>query len=194
MWIGNPNLRPAALMETWEMDGWGYTLWTEKEIDELNLKNRWLYDYYVGVGKLHGACDVVRIEILERLGGVYIDADAKRLLNIDELLDNRFFAIRESDEMGERIANGVIGAVAAHPIITNYVTEMGRAARYEPPWSTIGGTLLTKMVKKYRCAGTTILEPHTFYPIDARGNKATTTGKVYAEHFWGSTHKRYGRI
>lgn len=195
IWIGDQTKRPSELMETWKQEGWEYKLWTEKEIDELGLVNRNLYDKYIEMGKLYGASDVARIEILERFGGVYIDADSKRLLDISPLLEgNRFFAVTESDSMGDRIANGVIGSVAHHPILKNYILKMGRAPRIDPPWSTIGGTLFTKMVKRHRDGFTAIFPPHTFYPIDSRGNTARTKGVVYSEHFWGSTHNRYGNI
>lgn len=190
IWIGDASKMPTELMQTWQnMKGWTYKLWTEKDIDELGLKNRKLYDYFYNKGCYYGASDVVRIEILERFGGLYIDADSKRLENIDELMNCSFLSVYSNTE--GRIANGVMGAIKNHPIISNYIIEMGKARTVEPVWSTIGGTLFTEMILKYQDDRTSLLKPITFYPFDSKGVKCFGHGKTYSRHFWKSTHRTY---
>jgi len=194
IWIGDPAKMPHRLMDTWKMEGWEYRLWDEPAIDALMLKNRALYDYFYNKGCYYGASDVVRLEALREFGGVYIDADTERLESIDDapFLNADFFAV-EANKVG-RVANGIIGAVPYHPIIVAYIKAMGEAEKVEPVWSTIGGTLFTEMIDQNLTPETQILEPHTFYPFDSRGEKSRTTGKTYAQHFWGSTHKSYGKL
>jgi len=182
IWIGDQSKKPEFLMNTWKQEGWEYKLWREKEIDDLGLVNRKLYDYYVAKGQLYGASDVARIEILEKYGGVYIDADTERLLDISPLLSNQFFAVESN--MKERIANGIIGSVPQHSILKSYIIKMGRAPKVDPPWSTIGGTLFTKMIKRDRTDFTKILPAHTFYPYDSQGQPARTSGITYGRHYW----------
>src|SRR5690606_31577677 len=110
----------------------------------LKLENRQLYDYFIEKKCYYGASDVVRLEILKKHGGLYIDADTERLAEIDELLDCDFFAVESN--MEGRIANGIIGTIPKHPIIEEYIKRMGQAEKIEPVWSTIGGTLFTEVI------------------------------------------------
>ena len=99
-----------------------------------------------------GCSDVLlRLEILSQFGGIYIDADTERLLPIDEIVDDGsdfFFSVWSNKE--GRIANGVMGSVPHHPIIENYIKEMGNASVVEPVWNTIGGTMFTDMIFKHQ--------------------------------------------
>lgn len=207
IWIGDASKMPVAYMETWKMKGWKYTLWTEKEIAELKLENQELFDFYYSNQNWHGASDVVRIEVLNRIGGIYIDADTERILSIDDadFMDSQFFAVEANKPNGvpqgmERIANGVMGSITGHQILKTYIEMMKNAViptGVLPPWSTIGGSMLTRIVyahKKQKEDGVKILMPHTFYPFDSSGNKSRTSGITYARHIWGTTHKKYGKI
>ncbi len=206
IWIGDPDKRPKDLMRKWELYGWEYKLWTEKEIDALDMQNRLLYFYFYQKGCYYGASDIVRLEVLKKYGGIYIDADTE-LLATESQFENApfmktgFFAVEANKE--GRIANGIIGSIPEHPIITDYMERMRKAEKVEPVWSTIGGTLFTACINDYLKSdqpsgvrNVQILEPHTFYPFDSRGEKSRTfgEGKTYAQHFWGSTHKSYGKL
>lgn len=191
-------------MDTWRMRGWEYRLWTEAEIDALTLENRRHYDYYYRRAIWHGASDIARIEILQRFGGVYIDADTERTDSLEgaPFLAADFFSVEANKARGvpqgvTRVANGVVGTIPDHPIIRAYIAEIGRlpanSGALEPAWKTIGGTLFTRLIGEHRTPATMILEPHTFYPFDSSGNPSRTSGKSYARHLWGSTHGLYGR-
>ena len=55
--------------------------WTEKEIDQLNLKNQKIYDFYKYDCQgpfpynLRAMSDIARLEIINRFGGYYFDCD-----------------------------------------------------------------------------------------------------------------------
>lgn len=198
VWIGDQSKKPQNLMDTWKMDGWDYVLWTEKEIDALNLENRPLYDYYLSKKCYHGAADVVRVEVIERFGGVYIDADTERLLPIDDIMEDCTFWGVWSNMEG-RVANGVIAAIPKHPILVNYRKAMGEAVQVDPPWSTIGGTLFTEMIFAHQDEYTKLMPTRTFYPFDSKGVRNTARHKNYARHYWnaakvsGGNHRFYGK-
>lgn len=200
IWVGDQSKRPQELMDTWKITGWEYRLWTEAEIAPLLLKNAHHYDFYMKHGVWHGASDIVRVELLERFGGVYIDADTRKLKDITDtsFMQSGFFAVQANHPNGvsypTRIANGIMGSVPNHPIVKKYREEMGKATKITPPWSTIGGTLLTDIIYRYRTKDTTILEPHTFYPFDSKGRASKTKGESYGQHLWGTTHDMYGSI
>ena len=72
IWIG-PDPEPAIWLDTWrkhflaEHPGWEYRLWSEKEIDKLDLINRKLYDEEA---TYFGKADILRFELLYTYGGI----------------------------------------------------------------------------------------------------------------------------
>lgn len=60
-------------METWQtLDGWEYKLWTDEDLKTFKLYNQ---DLYNSIANLAEKSDILRMEILFRYGGVYVDAD-----------------------------------------------------------------------------------------------------------------------
>ena len=78
IWLG-PNIRPDIWMNSWKIDyckqypDWEYKLWTEKEINEFGLKNKAQYEFEKFY---NGKSDIARYEILNKYGGLFIDADS----------------------------------------------------------------------------------------------------------------------
>jgi hypothetical protein len=74
IWLGSHPL--PEFIESWKLyalkNDWEYRLWREKEIDELNLKWRAIYE---ATDSPHRRSDIARIEILSRFGGFYFDCD-----------------------------------------------------------------------------------------------------------------------
>src|SRR5690606_8033056 len=117
---------------------------------------------------LSGANAEARDENIKQFGGWYIEAVTQGLHRVGELIADHDFISVESNRKG-RIANGIIACVPNHPIITNYVDEMGNSSELFPVWNTIGGTLFTKMIESFKTKNTFILKPMTFYPFDSKG-------------------------
>ncbi len=198
IWIGDKK-RPDKWIKTWgeKNRSFRHFIWGEKELRRVIKKNKKLYDYFYNKGLWYGASDVARLEILDRFGGVYVDADTECLEPIDELLDCDFFAVeanRPNPDSEYRVANGVIGAKKNHPIIQEYIKRMKAAKVVEPVWRTIGSVMFTKVINELKTEKDIILPPHTFYPESMRGEiKYQGKGKVYARHYWGSTHRLYDK-
>ena len=68
---------------------WTFLLWTEKEIEEFGLVNKWMYN---NMKNPSAKSDVVRYEVAYSYGGVYVDTDFYCCKNFDELLYLDFFA------------------------------------------------------------------------------------------------------
>ena len=199
IWIG-PKQRPDDWMQTWRERNpmFAFTVWDESAIDAFGLQHRDKYDYYMRKGLYDGAADVARVEILYRLGGIYIDADSVCLHTIENapFLDRNFFAAYEYDQ---RIANGVIGCIPKHGIMKLYLERLRTATVLEPACFTIGGTLLTTCVDIYLAKAATmvvsdaalvsLLPSFTFYP--KLGHYREATGTIYARQMWGTTKKLY---
>ena len=62
--------------------------------------------------------DLIRLEVLWRHGGVYVDADCEAVRALDPLLRYGFFI---GTEDGRSLTNAVLGAEPAHPAIRAYM-------------------------------------------------------------------------
>ena len=130
IWIG-PNKRPDIWMNSWKIDyiqqnpDWTYHLWTEEEINKLQLINKDIYEkepYYTGKS------DIVRYEILYQFGGVFMDADSlwiqkpNNSLNwiIEKANTSGMFCAEEPINKWS-LANGVIGFTKNHLILKNLI-------------------------------------------------------------------------
>lgn len=195
IWIGDKDV-PIKWIKTWKEKNpqFEQKIWRERDIDSVVKKNRKIYDYFYKKEKWYGASDVARIEILEKFGGIYIDADTECLEPIDDLLNCDFFAVEANPlpEVEYRVSNSVIGAIPHHPIIQEYIKRMGEAKKIEPLWNTIGGALFTEVIQEKKGARDIILPPHTFYPENSKGTiRYKGKEKIYARHYWGTTKKLY---
>lgn len=195
IWIGDKK-RPDEWINTWKEKNpdFEHLVWSEKELSELGFRNQKLFDYFYKKKIWFGVSDIVRIELVERFGGVYIDADMECLEPIEDLLAYDFWAVETNPIPGikYRVSNSAIGAIPNHPILEEYIERMGKAKKIEPLWSTIGGTLFTEVIQEKKDGDDVVLPAHTFYPENSKKTiKYDGNGKVYARHYWGQTNKLY---
>jgi mannosyltransferase OCH1-like enzyme len=93
--------------------------WNEDNID-FEIQNNESYNNCLNLG---GKSDILRMEILCRYGGIYMDYDNLQIKKFDDLLDNEFFA--GSHELAPKeIWNSVIGSIPNHPICVKYLDEL----------------------------------------------------------------------
>jgi mannosyltransferase OCH1-like enzyme len=166
--------------------GWGYTLWDEEKIAAFELKNRKVYQDYCALRCFSGAANIARAEILERLGGVYVDADSKCLHTLEgaPFMRGNLFTVY-AVEADKRLANSPIGAVPGHHIITAYRKKQGEVKELMPSWKHSGPALWTTCIKEM----SKVFPAYTFLPVFHRGHKNVVHGTVYAEHYWDTTKK-----
>jgi mannosyltransferase OCH1-like enzyme len=115
IWIGGKPLPEAHAkwLATWcECNpGWEHTLWTDETVESGSLQNRELYLR----GDITLACrsDILRIELLYRHGGVYVDTDFECFRCIEPLLDGAEQCIGE--QMPGECCNAVLGCTKENP-------------------------------------------------------------------------------
>lgn len=187
IWIGDKQV-PEKWLNTWNKSKMSRRLWREKDIDDFGLVNRDKYDYFLKIKDFAGAADIARVEILFKLGGVYLDADSVCLNPFDDetFMNDSFFSVIEFDR---RVANGTIGCEANHPIMKMYQERITEATVIEPPCFTIGGTLLTTCIDEFGRDKVTILPSYTFYP--KWKHRGSIKGTIFARQMWGSTKGKY---
>ena len=126
IWLG-PNKRPDIWMDTWKVDylkqypDWTYKLWTESELDKLDMVNKNLYNNE----KFYNCkSDIARYEILYQQGGIFMDADSMWIKKSDNSLDKILDMAKEqgafcAEEPVNKwsLANGVIGFAKEHIVL-----------------------------------------------------------------------------
>lgn len=126
--------------------------------------------------------DYVRLEILEKEGGIYLDTDMFLVQSLDPLIHTDCFLGEESPGV---INAAALGAVPHHPFITKckeyYATHTD--SRITIP------RILTTIFKEFpNKEGITIYPPEAFYPFDAEHiseYKGQALGdKTYGVHLW----------
>lgn len=168
IWIGDnplPKLWTDTVKEFAKKYDYTYKLWTEDSIKDLDMDDipglKALYKSFGG--ELAGRADILRLLILYKFGGVYIDADTVVLKpeKFDQFLTkNRtgvFFAWENltkdrTRKLGIRehrlVANSVIGAEAGHPFIKELlegiVAHEKGVTDTKDAWKRVGPYYVTK--------------------------------------------------
>jgi mannosyltransferase OCH1-like enzyme len=195
IWLG-PNPSPDRWLATWRTlnPGSGYRLWDESSIAAFHLQHGDLYHRYLEAGLFDGAADIARVEILHRLGGVYVDADSIALRPLDGawFLEAGFFAALEpTAEHPGLVSNAFMGSRPGHPVLARYLAAFDRVNDLRPMWKLTGPGALTEALTS-REPDVEILPSWTFFPTALSGDDPRG-GDPYAAHFWSTTAERWGR-
>lgn len=202
VWIGNPMPEQIArYCATWQAHhpGWEYRLWDEPAIAEFGLVNQDLYDRadtFAMAGRGNQVrSDIVRYEVLHRIGGVYVDADFEALRALDPLLEDvECFAGWEIE--GRWVNMALSGSAPAHPFLTECIRRLpANIRRYDgrtgitSSTSLSGPRYLTPIWRSHR-REVRIFPQKLFYPYDWRavGTPAENGPwpDAYAVHHWGN--------
>jgi len=182
IWIG-PNPPPAAMMATWQVmhPDWQYKVWT----DHTGWENQAQID---AMPEWNGKADIMRYEILEREGGILVDADSECVQPLDEtFLDNESFACWEHEVLRPGlIAAGYVGAAKSSPLMRMCIDAIkSRDVTAKRAWETVGPALLTEMARGY--PSLRVYPARMFIPEHYSGTPAPGDAPIYARQHWGST-------
>jgi len=133
IWLGSPLPQEYKILrETWmrHHPGWTFMLWTDKEIDEFNLKNRHLYDEATNYG---AKSDIARYEILYEIGGLYVDTDFECLKPFDPFHHSCDFYAGLAAWDNVLSFNGLIAAVPGHPVLKECIDNIKPMPENETP-------------------------------------------------------------
>eukprot|EP00183_Erythrolobus_madagascarensis_P005548 CAMPEP_0185843942 /NCGR_PEP_ID=MMETSP1354-20130828/297_1 /TAXON_ID=708628 /ORGANISM="Erythrolobus madagascarensis, Strain CCMP3276" /LENGTH=863 /DNA_ID=CAMNT_0028543537 /DNA_START=60 /DNA_END=2651 /DNA_ORIENTATION=- len=177
IWVG-PKEPPCVWLDSWSVEfvnkfpEWEYTLWTDEQVAELPMINQDLYDQE---RMYQCKADILRLEILYKHGGVYIDADVVSLLkSLDEVLnsadDTKFVISYEPDTKDKPysvIGNSIIAVTPQHPLILMLIKYIRNIYPHKRPhhgveWVT--GPLAFTKVLIHADMPFTRPPTHYFYP------------------------------
>jgi mannosyltransferase OCH1-like enzyme len=161
IWLG-PDPFPKeyeAYQRSWlsRHPGWELRLWTEDDLpDDLERT-----EAYERLRQPAERSDVLRLELLHRHGGVYLDADFECLRSIEPLLDGvRFFCAYNDPG---RVNNAIVGSVPGHPVLVTAIREVRPRATYGPVDKEGTGPLFLNRMVSGR-PDVTIFDEELFYP------------------------------
>jgi hypothetical protein len=184
IWLGGGQLpvQFAEFQRGWmtRHPGWRLRFWTEHNLPP--LRNRAEFD---ASASLAAKANVLRYEILDVHGGVYVDTDFECLRNLEPLLEGaECFVARQSDEV---VNNAIIGCVPGHPFLRDLVDSLGAhvAAMPKAPSVTQSGPYYLSRVLR-RHPEVTVLPPTLFYPYQwhERWRRYDSFPDAYAVHHY----------
>jgi inositol phosphorylceramide mannosyltransferase catalytic subunit len=165
IWIG-PDPLPEdqrPWMKSWRRHhrSWEHRLWTEEDLPDDPIRPEILERLRAPVER----ADILRLEILFRHGGVYVDTDLECLRPLDDLLDAQDF-VGVCHKPG-RITNTAIAAAPGRPLLERALAEVKPMEMYwtnssERLKEVAGPLLLERLVADY--PGIKLLEPPVFFP------------------------------
>lgn len=104
--------------------------WGNECVDYYLEKYPMLKRYYCDVKNLAFCSDIIRLDVLYRYGGIYLDTDVEvfQPLNNEKLLNSRFFIGQECTDndapfslYGHMVSNGIMGAEKGNKIIKSFL-------------------------------------------------------------------------
>ena len=126
IWIGKEKM-PLEFVRygiSWmeKHPNWKMKLWTDNEL--FLLQNQEMYDKAKTESE---KSDILRLEILKKYGGIYLDTDIECYKNIEPIIKNAdFFVCRDADwDLDCPYLNGALmGCTPQHPLINKLINEL----------------------------------------------------------------------
>lgn len=141
-----------------------------------------LAHYWPKANSLAQHADLLRLEVVHRHGGVFLDWDEILKKPLDDLVAHYDFFI--ASENGHALSNGVFGAIAGHPAVTALIDALKRR---EPDWTrppnmTTGPSLFAAVLRWRK--DVTLLPRASFYPYHHSEKPNAGHRQTYGEQLW----------
>lgn len=165
VWVG-PDPFPQELVgyrESWRRHHpeWEMRLWTEESLPRDLVRP----EVYERLRNPAERSDIIRLEVLFRFGGVYVDTDMECLRPIDPLLeeDVDFFVAGARGVKGGRAHNAVIAAVSGHPVLERALRELRPVTEFGIDKRGTGPQFLNELLRDH--PEVKICPPESFHPV-----------------------------
>jgi len=209
IWIGSAAIPPEYLefSSKWrEMyPDFEYILWDDARIMNQNLLSEDKdFIYQSKVYPIAMKADIIRYEIVNQIGGMYIDMDFQPLRKMeDKWFDGKFFGAMQSNR---EVAIGLFAAIANEPLLTEVNETVVKHIRREFQKLTslkridllTGPTFFNSVCKKFQGQdGYHFFENESFYPYDHTESHrrhedfSKSSPLAYAVHHWA--HNWFGK-
>lgn len=196
IWIGDQSKRPTNCMETVKRDNPSceYKLWTEKELKSLNISKKMELKIRC-MKEINGKADIYRYLIMEKYGGVFLDADTISLHPLDDFFFKSSGIAFENEVVRPNLlACGFLAFPPNHPLIVSCIKHIESNPIFSPAWKCVANMLITNKMLEYQQQDINLYPSYYFYPEHHTGHKYLGHSKVYHYQLWGSTHDRYDTL
>lgn len=195
IWLGSPfPEKYRTWAESWQKlnPDWGYTLWTEANISEINLTD---LSFYNNISNYGPKSDYLRYHILYQFGGFYLDTDFECLKSFESLRRFNFITGIGYPSKVE-LYIGLIGCVVGCPIMKRCIQEIGYSTKEQiqkSVFDTTSSYFFTRMFFNEAVEnrkGVVALPPDYFYPFPNERGHQNRDGRSYikkcsyAIHYW----------
>lgn len=187
----------AELHPEWEITRW----------DEHNYRNEIPYIKAAMAQKnWANVSNLVRLQVLEEFGGIYLDTDVKLLKNLDNFCNYDCFLGFENEEVNPALLsvnNAVIGSAKSHSFIKKCITYLVENFDGHEPANESSPKMITHLLQRdygLKSYGQqklvdniTLFPKNVFYPIPwnnvkhAKEYESSITDETVAVHMWGRT-------
>jgi mannosyltransferase OCH1-like enzyme len=189
IWLGDePPERVVQLETEWRQMHPGWAVHTWRDWDLPFLRNQLWFDRATHPAQ---QADIARLELLHRIGGVYVDTDLAPLRPIEPLIAETGFFIGAEDE--QWLGTAIIGGRAGHPFLTAVIDGIPASILSQPgaePNEQTGPKYLTACHLAYlrdASAGPVAVFPRAlFYPyhFSEPERRNDPFPEAYAKHEW----------
>ena len=187
IWLGDAPIPEEyeAYWAEWQSMHPEWECTTHGESEVINRK------LYAALSSMSAKSDLLRYEIMQREGGVYVDTDFQPLRPLDPLLETGVtcFAGWEDEQ---RVCTALFGCVPGHPALSALVSGLpawaSRHARQTPDTQT-GPVFFTSVLNGR--PDVTLFPPPVFYPVSYWDRtrieelRPTLPAEAFALHHWG---------
>jgi mannosyltransferase OCH1-like enzyme len=173
IWVG-PDPFPdeyAGYRQTWlaHHPGWELRLWTEDTLPD-GLTRTEVYDRLRSPAE---RANILRLELLSREGGVYVDTDFECRRSIEPLIEEAELFITLAKP--GRVNNALMGSRPGHPAIAEALERVQPVEFFGHDKAGTGTRFLDTLLLDR--PGVTLLDPELFYPETEEGRR-----NAYAIH------------
>ena len=122
VWVGPRPFPHQPYLDAWRSlhKDWTVSYWTEDDLISERLECQPIVDQ---IGHQAGKVNLIRLELLARYGGVYVDADTEPLKSLDTLPvppDADSWAMTSRNNF---VQNAIMAAVEGHSVFTDLVAK-----------------------------------------------------------------------
>lgn len=160
VWLG-PDPLPeqfAVYQKTWlaHHPAWALRFWTDENLPpDLRLP-----ESYDRMRSPVERCDLLRLELVWRDGGIYVDCDFECKRPLDSLLEGVDFLLGYTKP--GRVNHALMGAVPHHPVLDRALNEIRPRDVYGYDKDATGPGFFSRLIAGY--GDLPILDPELFYP------------------------------
>jgi hypothetical protein len=201
LWIGEIP-PPLKMMNTWKEKhpNCQYIYWNENEFQARGM-GFCCAEKINNMKEINGKADIMRWEILEKYGGVFVDADSICIEPLDDSFFQTEFAGFENENCRRGlVATGTMGFAPNSPICRDIIEwilnspEADASIANHRAWFSVGPALFTRFLATGKYPEITIYPSYLFLPHHFTGDKYRGHRRIYAYQEWGTTKSSYGTI